>query len=334
MKPAYSFIVPVYNRPDEVRELLNSLAHQSVDFPFEVVLIEDGSTDPCQAVAEEFSVILDIAYYLKKNTGPGDSRNYGMYRAKAEFFIILDSDVLLPEDYLKHVNAFLQQHPVDCFGGPDAAHPEFNALQKAISFVMTSWLTTGGIRGSKKNLTQFQPRSFNMGLSKKAFMATGGFSNLHPGEDPELVFKLWDSNFKTTFIDAAVVYHKRRISWHLFFKQVLKFGKVRPILQQQFPHYRSPVFWLPVLFSLGLVVSIILAIFFKHLVLLSFYGMYFLLIFVVSTTAHNLKVGMMSTLAVLVQQIGYAWGFVWSSFYLYGLKKNPQEAFPELYFKK
>src|SRR5690606_12711467 len=186
MKLQFSFIIPVYNRPEEVEELLASMVHLKEGEDFEVVLVEDGSTRPCRDVADRYSNQLNIAYYFKANSGPGDSRNYGMGKAKGNYFIILDSDCILPRTYLESVKKGLSEAYTDCFGGPDTAHESFSAIQKAINYSMTSWLTTGGIRGKSGSVNKFQPRSFNMGLSKKAFLTTGGFGKIHPGEDPDL----------------------------------------------------------------------------------------------------------------------------------------------------
>ncbi|MCK5906773.1 MAG: glycosyltransferase family 2 protein, partial [Flavobacteriales bacterium] len=183
---SYSFIIPVFNRPNEIRELLESFNEVEFDRDYEIVIVEDGSTEKSDAIIEEYGKDLNISYYFKPNSGPGDSRNYGMERAKGNYFIVLDSDVILPPNYLLEVDKFLNTKFVHAFGGPDDAHASFSDLQKAINFAMTSFLTTGGIRGGKKQVGKFQPRSFNMGISKDAFEATGGYGKIHPGEDPDL----------------------------------------------------------------------------------------------------------------------------------------------------
>jgi len=230
MQLEFSFVIPVYNRPEETQELLESFLGLETDTNFEVVIVEDGSTIASKSIVDTFKNKLDISYYYKENSGPGDSRNYGMQKAKGNYFIILDSDCILPKQYLSEVEKGLKANYVDCFGGPDAAHQSFSNLQKAINFSMTSFITTGGIRGNKNSVDTFQPRSFNMGLSKKAFLESKGFGRIHPGEDPDLSIRLWNLGYKTTLISKAFVYHKRRISWSNFYKQVNKFGMVRPIL--------------------------------------------------------------------------------------------------------
>ena len=166
----------MYNREAELKELLQTIVKQKFSGSFEVIVVDDGSDIKCQELIDQFGSVIPVTYYYKQNTGPGDSRNYGMDRATGDFFIILDSDVLLPEQYLQLVDESLKKEPVDAFGGPDSAHESFTARQKAISYSMTSFLTTGGIRGNKLMLDKFQIRSFNMGLSKKAFVSSGGFS--------------------------------------------------------------------------------------------------------------------------------------------------------------
>lgn len=334
MKLYYSFIVPVYNRPDEVEELLASLAVMDYDAPFEVVIIEDGSTLSSESIVEQFKDRLDISYYFKPNSGPGDSRNYGMRKAKGNYFLILDSDCIIPKDYLKEADNALSEQYVDCFGGPDAAHNSFTTLQKAINYAMTSFLTTGGIRGKKGSVNKFQPRSFNMGLSKKAFEATGGFGKIHPGEDPDLTIRLWKAGFDTKLIDKAYVYHKRRISWKKFYQQVHKFGMCRPILNHWHPETAKITYWFPSLFILGCIGAIALFVFFKIALILWLYAAYFAIVLLESTIRNkSLVIGVLSVWAVLVQFIGYGYGFVKSTFKVALLKQKPQQAFPKLFFK-
>ena len=243
--PFFSFVIPVFNRPNEISELLTSMLNLSGETTFEVVVVEDGSSETSEAVINSFHKQLNITYLIKSNTGPGDSRNYGMMRAKGDYFIILDSDVILPKQYLREVEIGLKENHADCFGGPDAAHSSFSKLQKAINFAMTSILTTGGIRGGVLSKRTFQPRSFNMGLSRIAFEASGGFGRIHPGEDPDLVMRLLKLGFKTVLFSKAFVYHKRRVSWSKFYTQVNRFGKVRPILNLRHPESKRLTYWFP-----------------------------------------------------------------------------------------
>lgn len=329
----YSFIIPVYNRPDEIDELLESLCRQKYSGKFEVVVVEDGSKIDSREIVLKYSDRLDISYYYKENSGPGDSRNYGMQRAKGDYYIILDSDCIIPEDYLVEVNTYLNSKYVDCFGGPDAALDSFSEVQKAINFSMTSFLTTGGIRGGSERLSKFQLRSFNMGISKKAFEASNGFGKIHPGEDPDLTIRLWELGFESELFPRAYVYHKRRIDWKKFYIQVNKFGKARPILNKRYPKYSKLTYWFPFLFLIGLLFSIIASIKGFYL-LINIYIFYFLLIFVISSIKNrNIKIGFLSILAVLIQFYGYGTGFVKSMYKVFILNQKPEVALPEMFFK-
>ena len=328
----FSFIIPVYNRPEELEKLLNSLSHVKSERGFEVVVIEDGSTVTGEVVCSRFRESVNISYHFKKNTGPGDSRNYGMQRAKGNYFIILDSDCVVPSSYLAIVENKLLDNFVDCYGGPDAAHESFTDVQKAINYTMTSFLTTGGIRGGNEALGKFQPRSFNMGLSKKAFEATKGFSSIHPGEDPDLSIRLWDLGFETTLFKDAFVYHERRISWSLFYKQVRKFGMVRVILNKWHPSTSSFTFWLPTLFLLYSLFALIVA-FFGFTIFLSIIIFYLLAVSVHSSLQNGVSVGFKSMVAVLIQFYGYGLGFLNSYIQVRLLKKNERKTFPNLFFE-
>jgi glycosyltransferase, family 2 len=329
----YSFIIPIYNRPEELDELLNSLVSQTYEGDFEVVVIEDGSTITSEQICKKYQNDLLITYLSKPNTGPGDSRNYGMQRAQHDYFLILDSDCILPSHYLEAVDDFLQAHYVDCFGGSDTATDDFTDIQKAINYTMTSLLTTGGIRGSQKRIQRFEPRSFNMGLSRKAFEATGGFGKIHPGEDPDLVIRLWEKGFDSAFIPTAFVFHKRRISWAKFRIQVSKFGQTRAILNHWHPQTRKLTFWLPTCFALGLCGAILLA-FFGHIAPLLVYASYFILIGWDSARENrSVKIGFLSVWALLVQFFSYGWGFLRATLKIAFVKKPIETLFPHLFFK-
>ena len=330
----FSFIIPVFNRPDEVHELLESFTKLDGNFEFDILIIEDGSTISSKTIVDSYSSQLNISYFLKQNSGPGDSRNFGMHQAKGNYFIILDSDCLLPPHYLREVYAILKIQYVDCFGGPDAAHNSFTNLQKAINFAMTSFITTGGIRGGKQMSKNFQPRSFNMGISKKAFEASGGFGIIHPGEDPDLSIRLLELGFKSALIPKAFVYHKRRISWKKFYQQVHKFGLVRPIINLWHPETERLVYWFPTLFLLGFFASVVLwLIGFKIPLLL--YASYLVIAFILALfQSKNLLVAFQSIVAIVIQFFGYGYGFLKSTFYIKILKRQPEKQFPKLFFKK
>ncbi len=330
----FSLIIPVYNRPEEINELLESLTNLDYKDNFEIVIIEDGSSLKCDEIIKNYSNKLSISYYYKENSGPGDSRNYGMKKAKGDYFIIFDSDCIIPKDYLKEVESALKLEFVDCFGGPDKALESFSDIQKAINFAMTSFLTTGGIRGGSEKIDKFQPRSFNMGLSKKAFEASNGFGDIHPGEDPDLTIRLWELGFETKLIPKAYVYHKRRIDWDKFSVQVNKFGKARPILNSWYPQYNKLTYFFPSLFIIGLMLGFVLLIF-NYDWLLQLYFIYFSILFLVSSFQNrSLKIGLLSIKAVWKQFYGYGMGFIESFLKIAILKQKPQEAFPDLFFKK
>lgn len=329
----FSLIIPVYNRPDEVDELLESLSQQDFTENFEVVIIEDGSLLRCDDVVRKYAGKLHLSYCFKENSGPGDSRNYGMKKAKGDYFIIFDSDCIIPKNYMTEVSKALKENYVDCFGGPDKALDSFSDIQKAINFAMTSFLTTGGIRGGSEKIGKFQPRSFNMGLSRKAFEASKGFGNIHPGEDPDLSIRLWNLGFETRLFSKAFVYHKRRIDWAKFTVQVNKFGKARPILNSWYPQYNKLTFFFPSVFIIGLLFAVVLVIFNFDL-LLQLYFVYFLALFLVSTYQNkSFKIGLLSIKAVWKQFFGYGTGFLESFIKIIILNQKPEEAFPELFFK-
>jgi glycosyltransferase involved in cell wall biosynthesis len=330
----FSFVVPVYNRPEETRELLESLAGQSIRDPFEVVIVEDGSQRTSRSVVEAFQDRLTIAYYQKPNTGPGDSRNFGMQRASGNYIILVDSDCILPPEYLQCVKDSLGRSYLDCFGGPDDAHPSFNAMQQAISFVMTSVLTTGGLRGRKSS--KFQPRSFNMGISREAFLSSGGFGNIHPGEDPDLSLRLQKLGYNLGYIPEARVYHKRRINFRSFYRQVYKFGMTRPILNRWHPGSARLVYWFPSFFLVFVLAAVLqpwlwggpYAWFLPALL-----GLYLLAAMIGSgIKSGSLRAALLTPAALLVQFAGYGLGFLKSTILLTFSRKKPEVLFPRLFF--
>lgn len=329
----YSVVVPVFNRPNEVQELLESLAVQTFR-RFEVVIVEDGSTETSEAVVRQFAGQLDIRYFYKENSGPGDSRNYGMRMAGGSYFLILDSDCILPPEYMAEVDRSLTADYVDCFGGTDTALDSFTDVQKAINFAMTSVLTTGGVRGASEKLGKFQPRSFNMGISRKAFEASGGFGRIHPGEDPDLTIRLWKQGFETRLFKNVSVYHKRRIDWEKFYTQVNKFGKVRPILDHWHPEYAKVTYFFPAAFLVGGGIACLAFVLgFPYLLLL--YLLYFLGCFVLSSVQNkSVKIGVLSLRAVITQFVGYGMGFLKSFWWIQIRGKDPERVFPRLFFTR
>lgn len=315
MQLKFSLIIPVYNRPQEIEELLYSLTKQDFNEDFEILIVEDGSENTCNEVVNKYDKELTIQYFFKENTGAGLSRNMGMQKASGNYFIILDSDVLLPKHYLSDVYKALTLNFTDAYGGADKAHISFNTWQKAISFSMTSLFTTGGIRGKKIGVGKFQPRSFNMGISKKAFEATNGFSELKYGEDIDLTFRLWSAGFKTQFIEDAYVYHKRRTNIKAFYKQTFNFGTARPYLNKKYPDSAKLTYWFPSLFVIGFDIAILLALFLHWIFILPF-AFYFLVIFFDALLqSRNLKAAFCSLITTYTQFLGYGLGFLKSSFF-------------------
>lgn len=306
--PHFSIIIPVYNRPGEIAELLESLSKQLYS-NFEVVIVEDGSTIRCEDIVRDYATKFPICYYFKENSGPGLSRNYGAERAHGDYFIFLDSDCLIPAPYLQAVNESLDREYVDLFGGPDREHESFTILQKAINYSMTAMLTTGGIRGRKKSLEKFNPRSFNMGISRRAFEVTRGFGGMRAGEDIDMSIRIRKAGFESMLIPEAFVYHKRRVSFRSFFRQVYAFGKARIDLYLLYPESMKIVHVLPALFVLGSVTLIFLSFFCIWAILPLLF--YFCGIFAESLIKNkNLRIALLSILTSVVQLSGYGCGFI------------------------
>ncbi|WP_312825528.1 glycosyltransferase [Epilithonimonas sp.] len=329
MNPTISIIIAIFNRKDELFELLNSLSHQT-DKDFEVIIVDDGSKINLLPTVETFENLLDIQFFRKDNSGPGLSRNYGAKRAKNDWLVFVDSDVIVETDYIENIKKNLTENPADAFGGADKAHKGFNLMQKAISYSMTSVFTTGGIRGNKNAVTKFQPRSFNMGVNKETFLKVGGFSEMRIGEDPDLSMTLWENGFTTSFYDNIGVYHKRRTDFGKFSKQVYQFGCARPILNQRHPKYVKPTFWFPSLFLLGYLVGIIHYFVWGNGLLLFLYGFYTFLVFCHALIlTKNISIASMAVISTYIQMFSYGYGFLKSWFKLNILKQTPREAFPK-----
>ena len=364
----YSIIVPVFNRPDEVDELLESLCHQEVK-DFEVIIVEDGSKKPCKDVCDKYAGILDLHYYYKDNSGPGQSRNYGAERAKGEWLIVLDSDVVLPPDYMAAVNSAILPSPVTlhpspsfaAFGGPDASHPSFTPIQKAISYSMTSFFTTGGIRGGKgKKLDKFFPRSYNMGIRREVYQELGGFTKMRFGEDIDFSYRIVEAGYQTALIPEAWVWHKRRTDFRKFFRQVYNSGIARINLEKRHPGTLKLVHLLPTVFTLGVItlllaalISILLSPFTLHpspstlhpspftfhlspftFLCISPIILYSGIIFIDSSLKNkSMWVGLLSIPAAFVQLMGYGFGFIESWWKRYVLKQDEFTAFEKNFYK-
>ena len=321
--PYFSIIVPVYNRPDEVNDLLKSLSQQTCK-DFEIVLVEDGSTVRCADAVARYESSVDIHYYYKENEGRSIARNYGMERASGRYFIFFDSDCVIPARYFEVLSAALQRHYTDCFGGPDAAHDSFSDVQKAINYSMTSFLTTGGIRGGKVQLEKFTPRTFNMGFSREVYERVGGFREMF-SEDIDMSTRIRQAGFSITLIRDAFVYHKRRVNLRLFFRQVYIFGMSRISLYLLYPDTLKLVHWLPACFVVGALVMIIGSLFWWPAILPLV--AYLLAVFIVSWCVNKrLKIAALSVVASLIQLCGYGVGFLKAYFLKVILGRGRDEA--------
>ncbi|MBQ7687075.1 MAG: glycosyltransferase [Bacteroidaceae bacterium] len=312
----YSIIIPVFNRPDEVDELLQSLTEQTVK-DFEVVIVEDGSKTPCKDVVDKYADSLHLIYYYKENGGPGPARNYGVERANGDYVLILDSDCVLPPTYLEAIETELNSNPCDAFGGPDRAHDSFTPVQKAISYSMTSFFTTGGIRGGKKKLDKFYPRSFNMGVRRDVYNALGGFSKMRFGEDIDFSIRIFKGGYRCRLFPEAWVWHKRRTDMDKFFKQVFNSGIARINLEKRHPGSMKLVHLLPTAFTVGVTALIILALVLRFmgswmwLYALLPIELYCLLIFIdASIQNKSMVIGILAVEAAFVQLFGYGLGFI------------------------
>lgn len=324
----YSIIVPVYNRPDEVDELLESLTRQT-EADFEVVIVEDGSQQPCRAVCEKYQDRLSLRYFVKPNSGPGQSRNYGVERAQGDYVLVLDSDVVLPSGYLAAVSEELAREEADAFGGPDRAHDSFTHTQKAISYSMTSFFTTGGIRGGKKKLDKFYPRSFNMGIRRDVYQRLGGFSRMRFGEDIDFSIRIFKAGCRCRLFPEAWVWHKRRTDFRKFWRQVFNSGIARINLYKKYPDSLKPVHLLPAAFTVGvfglsLLFILGIALFFLlpagmqqapgivvSLAALAPVVLYAGVIFFDATAKTGSgRIGLLSVAAAFVQLLGYGCGFL------------------------
>ncbi len=327
----FSLIIPVYNRPDEVNELLESLTRQQCK-DFEVIIVEDGSQVTCEAIVRQYEERLDIHYYNKPNSGPGQSRNYGAERATGQYFIVLDSDCIIPEGYLDAVRAELTQAPADAFGGPDRAHDSFTDVQKAINYAMTSFFTTGGIRGGKKKLDKFYPRSFNMGIQADVYKTLGGFSKMRFGEDIDFSIRIFKAGYRCRLFPEAWVWHKRRTDFRKFFKQVHNSGIARINLYKKYPDSLKPVHVLPALFTVGVVLLLLGTPFLPWLS--SLLALFVSIIFVdASLRNSSVKIGCLSVVASFIQLTGYGSGFLRAWWQRCVLGKDEFEAFSNSFYK-
>ncbi|MEA4979955.1 MAG: glycosyltransferase [Petrimonas sp.] len=326
----FSVVIPVYNRPEEIDELLDSLTRQS-DKNFEVIIAEDGSSEKCDLIVEKYLSQLSVVYFEKSNSGPGQTRNAGAERAKYDYLIFFDSDCIIPESHIENVSSYLSRNFVDAYGGPDKALPTFTTVQKAINYSMTSFFTTGGIRGGKRSMDKFHPRSFNLGVSKRAFQAIGGYGKMRFGEDIDFSLRLLEAGFETALIPEAYVYHKRRSTFRQFFKQVYNSGIARINLYLAHPDSLKLVHFLPSFFVSVMILSVLLSFFFPIILFLPV--LYSLLVLIDSTVKNrSLKVGFYSIAAAWTQLFGYGTGFISAAWKRLILKKGEFNAFEKKFY--
>ncbi|WP_194776065.1 glycosyltransferase [Pararhodonellum marinum] len=308
----FSIIIPVYNRPEEIGRLLESLLDQTYKF-FEVIVVEDGSDLTCEKEIAEYSSKLSIRYFYEENQGQGLARNYGMKMAKGDYFVLFDSDCIIPKNYFEILNKSILERQLDAHGGPDAAAKDFSSLQKAINYSMTSVFTTGGIRGKMKDPAKFQARGFNMGMSKAVFEETRGFIDPNQGEDIELSFRIKKAGYRLELVKEAFVYHARRNDFDSFLRQCYSFGKNRINVSRYHPEALQPVHLFPVIFLMGLFIFPIISILYLPLFKLAMgvYGIWFLLIFLHATViSQSVIVGFLSLFTSFGQLTAYGWGIL------------------------
>ncbi len=327
-----SLVIPVFNRPKEIDELLASLSRQS-NKDFEVLIVEDGSSVKCDDIVEKYRGTLDIQYFLKENSGPGQSRNYGFERASGNYCIFLDSDCVLPPGYFEIVKKELESSFIDAFGGPDRAHKDFSKLQKAINYSMTSFFTTGGIRGGGEKLDKFYPRSFNMGYSQEVFLSTGGFSKMRFGEDIDMSIRILKNGFKTRLLKEAYVYHKRRTNLRQFFKQVINSGIARISLYKRHPESLKLVHFAPAAFTIVTIILIFLSIVFSPLLLIPTSLHMLLLLLDSGIKNRSMEIGLISVITSYIQLFGYGIGFLSAAWKRIILKREEFSAFNRNFYK-
>lgn len=332
MQKQFSVIIPIYNRPEEMQELLHSLSLQTIK-NFEIIIVEDGSTMPCTQVVSSYENKLDIKYFLKENSGPGDSRNFGMRQATTDFFIFFDSDCLIPEQYMESLTLRFSNQNIDCYGGPDRAHSSFTPIQKAISYSMTAMLTTGGIRGASEGVEKFHPRSFNMGFSRKVYEATNGFENMRFGEDVDFSIRVEKTGFKCLLFAECFVYHKRRTDFGKFYKQIYNSGIARINLAIDHPNSLKLTHFFPTAFVLGSFAAfafLLLPLFLPIILLLMYCSA---LVIDASWKYKSFYIGSLALAATWVQMYAYGLGFMQSFWNRIILKRTTFSAFNKNFYK-
>jgi len=338
----YTFIIPVYNRLSEVKELL--LSAENIDFDrkrFDFLFVDDGSDDGFREFIENYrspsGLIISAVY--QDNQGPGAARNHGMALAQGDYFIFIDSDCLFPSNYLKTTDSALSKYKYDAYGGPDTHHPSFSRLLKAINYSMTSFVGTGGTRGGKNQVGKYYPRSFNMGVSRKVFHTIGGMNDLRHGQDMDYSARIYQAGFEVGFIIDAYVYHKRRTSINQFFRQIFNWGVARINLGVRHKELLKPVHFLPALLVAFYGIILILGIFipvFRGVLLLMLIGhaLVCMWAFVESLLKYkSLRISLLSILTLNIQVFGYGAGFLYA-LWQRALGKKEATGFVKNYYGK
>ncbi len=324
-KHFFSIVIPVYNRPHEIDELINSLMKQTYK-NFEIIVVEDGSRISCHNIVKQYEDFPELHYFYKENTGPGDTRNYGARKAHGDYIIFFDSDCIIPASYFEELNKQLQSYPVDAFGGPDMSHPSFTPIQKAISYSMTAFLTTGGIRGAKSKITTFYPRSFNMGVKPSVFKTIGGFSQMRFGEDLDFSMRLVKYGYSTKLFNSVAVFHKRRTDFKKFFKQVYNSGIARINLQLLHPGSLKIIHAFPSLFSFSVIAFVFLSFF--YFIFIFPVLLYIVLVFFDSLIKEkSMLVALASVISAFIQHFAYGTGFIKALISVMLMKKKLRHAF-------
>ncbi len=330
--PRFSVIIPIYNRPDEIVELLDSLTLQSHKSDIEVILVEDGSERPCEKEIQCYFKELDIKYIVQENGGPGSARNRGAEEANGEYLIFFDSDCIIPADYFKIVNAHLPENGLGMFGGPDKEHSFFTPIQKAISYSMTSFLTTGGIRGGKEKMDRFYPRSFNMGIRREVFKKLNGFSDMRFGEDLDLSMRAFEQGISVGLIVEASVYHKRRTNFKAFFKQVFNSGVARINLTLKHKNTLKPVHFLPAAFTIGYPLLLLTGLFLHSFFFYLFLAFPFIIFIESLLKMKSIVVALLSIIASTILLFGYGSGFIYAFWKRIVLKRGAFSSFVKNFY--
>jgi len=343
MLPKYSIIIPCFNRADEVAELLESISQLKFDpAQFEIIISDDGSTDNTKKLVEQNKSKLqcDLIYLTQNNSGPGAARNHAMENANGDFFIFIDSDVTLSADWLFHIDLTLVEKKADAFGGPDSYREDFSPFLKAVNYSMTSFITTGGLRGKKgKKLARFYPRSFNMGLSRELWKKIGGFGSLRHGQDIEFSHRIIESGAQVIFIDQAVVYHKRRTNLRRFYKQVFNWGVARINLYKINKKMLEPLHSIPAVLTFVAVTLLVLSLIFdliKTIVLWGFSAGILILIYSMIDSIRiykSIKPALWLPLVMPAQVLGYGFGFIYNAVRRIVLDKDEKVGFKKSYYK-